>query len=385
MHRRLVVPLVAALVAIGMPHASAAERREPASITVQTWGWGHGKGLSQYGAHNRAKAGQTYRQIIENYYPGTAWGTAGGKVRILLTEDTSDDVVIAAREGLKVRRVGAAGTKLPATVDGKTVKRWRINASGTDSVVSYRTGSWKVFKTLKGDAEFVGGNKPTTLITPAGSRDYRGALRSATTPTGRDTVNVLGLESYLRGVVPREMPALWHPEAVKSQTIAARTYAAFERAASGSRYYDLCDTSRCQVYGGVADEHSAGTAAIQATAGEVVTYGDKPAFTQFSASNGGYSAAGSFPYLAAAPDPFDDGSPGDPRKTTFTGAQVTRHWSGLGDLVAVEITERGPAGKNGGRVLEVKVIGTDRTQVTTGSAFASFLGLRSTIFDVAPA
>ena len=61
---------------------------------------------------------------------------------------------------------------------------------------------------------------------------------------------------------------------------------------------------------------------------------------------------------------------------------MTRHWTGLGDLVSVEVTEEGPAGEHGGRVLKVTITGTERTLVTTGSAFASFLGLRSTIFDV---
>lgn len=384
MHRRLVVPLVAALIAVVVPHADAAERREPASITVQTWGWGHGKGLSQYGARNRAADGQTYRQIVEHYYPGTSWGTATGNVRILLTGDTSDDVVVAGREGLKVRSVGGTAKKLPATVDGKTVKKWRIKASGSDSVISYRAGSWTPWKSLPGDAEFVGGNKPTTLFTPAGAREYRGTLRSSSAATGRDTVNVLGFESYLQGVVPREMPALWHAEAVRSQTIAARTYAAFERADAGSRSYDLCDTDRCQVYGGVLDEHANATAAIRATAGEILTYDGEPAFTQFSASNGGYSAAGQFPYQVAEADPFDHGYPGDPKKYTFTGEQVTRHWAGLGDLVSVTVLEEGPAGEHGGRVLKVRIVGTERTQDTTGSAFASFLGLRSTIFDVTP-
>jgi SpoIID/LytB domain protein len=385
MHRRLAVLLAAALTLAAAPHADAAERREPASITVQTWGWGHGKGLSQYGAKNRAEAGQTYRQIVEHYYPGTSWDTAAGKIRVLLTDDTSDDVLVDARPGLKLRPAGGKATTLPATVGNKTVKRWRIKASGSDSVVSYRASRWKVWDTVPGDAEFAAGNKPITLRTPEGTAQYRGVLRSASAGTGRDTVNVVGLEAYLRGVVAREIPALWSPEAVKSQSIAARTYAAFERADAGSRYYDLCDTSHCQVYGGYDDEHPSATAAIKATAREILTYGGEPAFTQFSASNGGHSAAGSFPYLVAEADPFDHGYPGDPQTKTFTGPQVTKHWTGLGDLVSVTVTEEGPAGEHGGRVLEVRIEGTLRTQVTTGSAFASFLGLRSTIFDVSPA
>lgn len=387
MHRRLVVPLVAALVAVVVPHADASERREPASIKVQTWGNGHGKGLSQYGARNRAAAGQSYRQIVEHYYPGTSWGEATGNIRVLLTEDTSDDVMVDARSGLKVRSLGAgrATTTLPAEIGGKTVKRWRIKAAGSRSEISYRITRWKTWSSVSGDAEFAAGNKPITLNTPSGPVQYRGALRSATAGGGRDTVNVVAVDTYVQGVIAREMPASWNPEAVKSQAIAARTYAAFERADAGSRYYDLCDTSRCQVYGGYGAEHPSSTAAVKATARQILTYGGEPAFTQFSASNGGHSATGPFPYLVAEVDPFDHGMPDDPRTRTFTGDQVTRHWTGLGDLVSVTVTEETAPGEHGGRVLEVTIVGTDRTQVTTGSAFASFLGLRSQILDVSPA
>ena len=63
-------------------------------------------------------------------------------------------------------------------------------------------------------------------------------------------MNVLRLDDYVKGVVPREMPASWPPAAVRAQAVAARTYAAFDRAAHPTRYYDTCDTTSCQVYGG---------------------------------------------------------------------------------------------------------------------------------------
>lgn len=383
MHRRLVAPLVAALLAVAVPHADAAERREPAGITVQTWGWGHGKGLSQYGAQNRATdGGQTYREIVEHYYPGTAWGTATGTLRVLLTGDTSDDVVVDPRSNLQVRSDGQGGPLvLPSTVNEKLVTRWRITGSGTDSVIWYRISRWKQWKTVPGDAAFSARGRPITLYTPDGPHQYRGALRSASTPAGRDTVNVLDLEVYVKGVIAREMPSYWAAEALKSQAIAARTYAAYERADAGARYYDLCDTSHCQVYGGVADEHAPTTLAVQATRGEIVTYDGEPAFTQFSASNGGYSAAGSFPYLVAEVDPYDHGYPNDPKTTTFTADQVTQHWTDLGDLVSV-VTQEGPAGEHGGRVVSVTVTGTQSSHTISGSTFASWFGLRSTIFDV---
>jgi stage II sporulation protein D len=391
MRRRLAVLVsAAALLATVAPPAHAVEHRRAASIVVATTGNGHGKGLSQYGARNRAQAGQSARQILAFYYPGTAWGSTGGSIRVRITDDLAgNDTVVAARRGLKAHSLGARRTwTLPARREHKLVARWRITPQpGHRSAISYlpRGGRWKVWRRAAGDAELTAGGRPMSLFTPAGVRQYRGALRSASTGSGsaRDTVNVVGVDTYVRGVISREVFASWKPAALQSQAVAARTYAVFERAdVPAGRYYDLCDTPACQVYGGVAAETSTTDAAVAATAGRILTYGGAPAFTQFSASNGGYSVNGAFPYLVDEYDPFDHGVPGDPLTRTFTGEQVTRHWTGLGDLVSVRVTRRDGDGSHDGHVLEVTVTGTQRTQVTTGDAFARFLGLRSTMFEV---
>ncbi len=116
---------------------------------------------------------------------------------------------------------------------------------------------------------------------------------------------MLPLESYLKGVVPREVPAAWTPHAVRAQAVAARTYAAFERAQPLAEHYQICDTTQCQVYGGFTDEHPASNKAVQATKKRVLLAAGEPAFTQFSASNGGWTSAGAFDYLPAQEDPFD--------------------------------------------------------------------------------
>ena len=73
---------------------------------------------------------------------------------------------------------------------------------------------------------------------------------------------MLNIEKYLRGVVASEMPASWPSAALQSQAVAARTYAARGRADRTGSYYDLCDTTSCQVYGGLATEDSRTSAAI---------------------------------------------------------------------------------------------------------------------------
>ena len=127
-------------------------------------------------------------------------------------------------------------------------------------------------------------------------------------------MNVVGLEAYLQGVVPREMPSAWPPEALKAQAVAARSYALATRA--GRRAFDLYADVRSQVYGGVAAEEPATTTAVDATAGQVVLYDGKVATTFFFSTSGGRTASAAdawsgepVPYLVSVADPYDDASP----------------------------------------------------------------------------
>ena len=288
----LAVALLPALAATA-PAEAAPERRGPTTVTFTTTGWGHGKGLSQYGARNRAQAGQSWRQILRAYYPHTTLGSATGTIRVLITADTSKDVRVLPTSGLTVRSLGAKKSwRVPAKVRGKKVVAWRILPAGKRSAISFKTGSWHAWRTAKGDAEFRAGGRPIVLLTPAGRVPYRGALRS----TLGNTVNLLPLESYVRGVVPREVPASWPAAAVRAQAVAARTYATFERRVHRrTASYDLCDTSACQVYGGYAAEHPLGDAAARATARQIVKHDGQPIFAQFTSSNGGWSVDGGYP------------------------------------------------------------------------------------------
>ncbi len=388
--RRALMPALALLLAATVAPAAVAaerphERRGPATVTFTGVGWGHGVGLSQYGALNRANQGQTYRQILRAYYPGTRWSKIGGVIRVRLDADTTKDVQVVAMPGLKVQQVGKrAQRRLPAKVQGKQVQRWRILPVGERSTVQWKAkGGWRAWKTLRGEAQFTAGARPITLVTPGRRAAYRGALRA----TNRDTVNVLPLESYLRGLVPREMPASWPAHAVRAQAVAARTYAAYERRDRRDDYYDTCDTDSCQVYRGYDGEHPLANAAIRATARRVLTYRGDLAFTQFSSSNGGFSVAGRVrgepvPYLPAQADAFDNGRPTDPWSVTFSAAQITRNWDGIGDLVSVEVTGRDGKGPNGGRVTELTVTGSNFSRTVDGDTFRSWMGLRSTLFQV---
>jgi len=372
----------------GPAHAAGDTWRVPdrATVTVRGHGYGHGHGLSQYGAQGAARQGLGYRRIVKFYYPGTRWGQAAGKVRVLITADTSRDVVVDDRSALTLRSLGSGRSWRLAQADAR---QWRIQpAAGGRSAVSFKTRRWHDWRVVPGDAQFSAGGRPITLRTPVGAVAYRGVLRSASPPgstSARDTVNVLPLDSYLKGVVPQEVPALWHPNAVRAQTIAARTYAAYERAHPIARHYQLCDTAHCQVYGGRSAEHPAANDAVRATAHRVLTKGGDPAFTQFSASSGGWTSAGSFTYLPAQRDPYDDwsGNPYHSWRTRLDDRAIEREWPALGNLTRITVDRRDGHGEWGGRVEALTLTGdagSGRTVTISGDTFRLRFGLRSSWF-----
>ena len=354
--------------------------RKATTLTLSGHGYGHGHGMSQYGAQGAALQGLTAQQIVGFYYPGTVLGTGTGKLRVLLTGDTSDDVEVLASNGLKVRDLTSrAVTVLPA---GPT--RFRLVADGAGTRVQALRKRWRTVLSVPGQAEFAG-KGPLTLVTSSGTARYRGTLRSAWArgegSSTRDTVNVLPLEKYLRGVVAREIPASWGAEAVRAQAIAARTYAAYERAHPAS-YYDICDTTSCQVYGGVGSENPLATEAIKATKGQVVSDGTGPAFTQFSASSGGWTAAGSVPYLAAQADPYDgwSGNPVHDWSLTLPVAKIEAAFPTIGRLTSIQVPQRDGNGDWGGRIVKAVLVGTNGKVTVSGDSLRAQFGLRSTWF-----
>jgi stage II sporulation protein D len=376
--------LAAALAILPSPaHAAVDDWAIPdrAAIRINGHGYGHGHGMSQHGAQGAALQGLTHQQIAEFYYPGTTWGTAKGKVSVLISADTSKDVHVLAAPGLRLRAL-ASGKLFELGTARPKASRWRVTpVSGGRSQVSYRTSTWKVFRTFKGDAEVFTPRAPTTLVLPSGGMvAYRGKLRSVK----RDTVNVLPLDRYLQGVVPREVPPLWEPEAVQAQAVAARTYAAYERAHPNAAHHQTCDTTSCQVYGGASAEHPAATAAIRATRGEVLLYDGAPAFTQFSASSGGWTSAGSAPYLVPQQDPYDgwSGNPHGSWQTVVSDGTVEKAFPGIGNLTGIRFAGRDGNGEWGGRVGTVTVTGSAGAKTVSGADFRFLLGLRSEWIDL---
>ncbi len=365
--------------------------------TISGRGYGHGHGMSQYGAQGAALKGLSYDKIVDFYYPGTSWTKAKGQVRVLISADTTSDLQVRPRKGLTVRDLtDGASWQLP---DKAGVDRWRLTPVTRGTIVQFhKADRWRSWQIPGGRAKFKGAGEFTargvvTLLVPSGADvtgvRYRGSLRSVPPypkATVRDTVNVVSMDAYVRGVVPYEMPASWQPAALRAQAVAARTYAAWLRAQNPHRYYQICDTTACQVYGGVAAEQTSSNAAVSATRRQILSYGGKPAFTQFSASSGGWTAAGSVPYLPAERDPYDK----------FPGNAVHR-WSAdvsassleaahpeVGSLIELRVTSRDGHGIWGGRVAQIVLEGTKGTAYMTGDDFRWQYDLRSTWFSIAP-
>ncbi|MGH3506848.1 MAG: SpoIID/LytB domain-containing protein [Nocardioidaceae bacterium] len=367
------------------------------SWTVTGHGYGHGHGLSQYGAQGAALQGKTYRQILGFYYPGTARSQVKGRVRVLISADTTSDLQVRPGKTLKVRDLESGDVwSLPTD---RSINRWRLRAANDTTAVHYHDArGWHRWRIPDGGGPLLGAVQferrgPLTLLVPGGSdvvgRAYRGALRLAKPYPGadvRDTVNVLSMDAYVQGVVPYEMPTSWEQQALRSQAVAARTYATWQRAQNPRRYYQICDTTACQVYGGVGAEVRSSNDAVQATAGEILTYGGKPAFTQFSASSGGWTSAGSVPYLPAKQDPYDD-FPGNSVHTWTTkvsAASLEALHPNIGRLVKLRVTQREGHGQWGGRVRQIVLDGTAGTAYMTGDDFRWHFGLRSSWFSIAP-
>ena len=381
--RRLPAVVVAVLLGTllaGPAHAVEDSWRVPgkAWVTIKGHGYGHGHGMSQYGAEGAARQGLTFREIADFYYPGTTWGKAKGRVRVVISADTSDDVVVLAEPGLTLRDAGT-GESWPLPDNDAT--RWRIAVDREGHArVAYLAKRWHRWATLQGQGGFSVPGGAVTLVTPSGERSYRGRLWAWAPSPGsraRDTLNVLPLEAYLKGVVPLEMPALWSKQAVRAQAVAARTYAAFERA---NRSGPLCDTWSCQVYGGYSAEHPASNAAVDATRRLALLHEGEPAFTQFGSSSGGWTSAGSRPYLAAMEDPYDDwaGNPVHDWSVRVEDTRIERAWPGIGNLRRITVTQRDGNGDWGGRVRSLTLVGDQGRVVVSGDTLRSSLGLRST-------
>lgn len=376
--------MVAAVALAAAPARALETYTRPADgiVTLSGHGYGHGHGMSQWGAYGAATVGKlTWQRILAFYYPGTKLANLGNPaIRVRLDAVGAGTLYVFKAAGLRLN-----GTAFPATAGVTQYRARSLPTAGRLQIDSLSPAGWKPFRTLATPAVFSSSSGQVAVRLPTGTRRaYRGSIvahkASATKVT---TVSVLPMESYLRAVVPAEMPASWHPNAVRAQAVAARSYANHNRSnAPAGRAWDTCDTTSCQMYSGVPAEVSASDSAVAATAGQTLTYGGGATFTQFSAANGGWTSAGSQPYLVSKADPYDGAIPNSANTWTekIPVARIQARWPSIGTYRQLRIIKRDGRGQWGGRVLTAAVDGSAGSVTVTGTAIRSAFGLRSEWF-----
>jgi len=316
--------------------AGAALSQPPADSTlgeavfaVSGRGWGHGVGLSQYGAYGQAKEGRTYDEILAYYYLGTELGRSSTKeVRVLLAEGRRA-VTIHSAVPFRVADAAGIATKLPA---GPLVltRELRLSPGAPPS---------------KGPLVVRPGKAPLSLD----GRPFRGRLEVAAQGEYLRVVNQVGLEGYLQGVVADEMPHTWPLEALKAQAVAARSYAL--KNVVKNKPFDLYSDVRSQVYGGIEAEEPAPSEAVRATVGRVVTYQGQIASTYYFSTSGGKTASAadvfgfSVPYLVSRPDPWDKASPHHRWGPVLLGARTVQAKLGISARIVDASAVATPSGR----------------------------------------
>lgn len=403
----LILGLALSLVTLPFPGRTAAWAAEnypvpPSGVfRMSGLGYGHGIGMSQFGAQGMGLLGKSYRQIMHFYFPGASFTRAPNEpIRVLVSGVThyakaSSYVEVQQRAHLQVSAGGASVT-LPDQVAGAAVSSYRVlNRDGQLRVVAHGGGkSRTVVGHITGAARFQTTSSQlksrVTITSASGARQtYRGFFDVKREGSGVIPVSNVLLEDYLRSVVAHEVPSSWTDAALRAQAVAARSYVLVARAtarASG-RAYDICDTSSCQAYGPISMESGPETAAVKATKSQYLSSGGQPALTMFSSANGGYTVAGGRRYLVARPDPYDGVVQGEANwghswTDRVRASTLESAWPQIGKLQSLKVLTRDGNGQWGGRVLSVAMVGSKQTVSVSGDTFRWSAGLKSTWWSV---
>ena len=397
------------------PEARASELA-PAAVIIRGRGFGHGRGLSQYGALGWAtKLNATWRDILTFYYGGggrtiseltsaDAAATPGGvmSVRLELLDGINTSVVSDNDTATWPGKAGMFGALVAQPVGSNLYDVWGSAGNGCVASGTPSSSFTLIGNNVKGPIDFTtlnGGNAmaaapkdllgvcepPSTSYKKGRVRYYRGGIRAVQDKSGaKRTINLVATESYVKGVVPRESPASWGDaaqgkgmHALRAQAVAARSYALSEARYS---YAKTCDTMSCQVYGGAALrnvgsatsvvlEDRRTNAAINDTAGIVIKDSNKTIVrTEFTSSNGGRTAGGQFPARIDAGDVAADAVL---QKWSRTVSAVTmqKKYPSIGVFTSISTAHDGLGGEWDGYATSVTIVGTAGSVTRTAWQF----------------
>lgn len=245
--------------------------------------------------------------------------------------------------------------------------------------------------TLKKNDSIIIGSKDRESIVQVDKSRYRDYIYFLVKDTKIYIINHIYMERYLYGVVPREIPASAPMEALKAQAVVARSYAYSSLNNHKSEGYHLCNTTHCQVYGGIDGEKPSTNQAVDNTYGDYVSYNGKVISTPYHSNSGGYTEdsdkvwGGSSPYLVGVKDIYSTNSPNSTWTTSITSRELGNKFlqSGIdmGEILDIKIIKK----TDSNRVKDIRIIGSKKEQTISGDKFRSILGttyLKSTLFDI---
>ena len=450
MFNRLTILLVALAAATGILFAAPAPSDAAGgTVDFDGSGWGHGVGMSQYGAYGRAAEGQSYVDILEAYYTGATVGQLG--------VDTSDVALIDVNVGSDVTGTTLTVSNGPGTQTGMVFTRLETDGttqtatlfSGDSAVVTDTTPeiggthgceitlsisgvptTWDVGSCDIDVALVDGATSPGHLVTATDCRrpsdctfgwgvalklvDNGSAQRTQKDTVGCpdcppyqgfDIVVELSVDDYVRGIA--EVPYSWPMEALKTQAVAARSYAAsfaLDSHLDEGCFCDVKNDSSWQVYAGWIGDRTGDDRwidASDATAGQVMAHPAGASTggivrTYYSSSNGGASEREQdqwpggtiWPYYDSVDDPWSLTSANPRRAWTFTESAdeiVDRVWgtSSTLDLISVEVIDRNVSGSaKTVRFVGAANDGSFSTQDRTSGTVRGWFGMYSRYFSV---
>ncbi|MFM8627088.1 MAG: peptidoglycan-binding protein [Actinomycetota bacterium] len=396
--------------------ATASTPLPPAALVVNGRGNGHGRGMSQWGAFGWAtKRALSWPDILLFYYGGDgrtvallteadAKSAPGGLMTVRLTAlDNTQTAVLSDTSVLSWSGVpGTFGAFVARQVARNVFDVWAAPKPACGASSGDPTGFTQVGNDVKGPVEFTVPKSTDPLATAPGEmigvceppsaeaksgrvRYYRGTVRAVSDATGAArTVNAVAVESYVRGVVPRESSPGWGDDAggagmnaLRAQAVAARSYGLTE---SRYTYAKTCDSMDCQVYGGASRrsvgskvyetlEHPFSDTAVAETANFVVkdTAG-RLVRTEYTSSNGGRTAGGTFPAKADEGDLLADAAQ-QVWTRVFSAADVQKRYPSIGVFMSAITTHDGLGGEWNGYALSVTISGTAGRVIRSGAQF----------------
>jgi stage II sporulation protein D len=219
-----------------------------------------------------------------------------------------------------------------------------------------------------------------------GDRWYRGRVLLVPGGKGLTAINYVDLEAYLASVVGGEISDSWPMESLKAQAVAARSYALHQREPKLNSMYDLGATQDSQVYRGIETESTNTQLAVNATAGQVLTYNGQIILAAFHSCSGGKTVnvedvwTQALPYLRSVPDYLADVEECRPWSRTLSTTELSQSISGVGKIISM--TPEAVAAS--GHIITLKVVGDAGTRSLAGDEVRAYLDLKSIPLRVTP-